>query len=77
MYRVEQGRVVCLSLPKINLMDAKTIPSTFISILVDLLHICVVTHSVFIYFSGGVMIYFDRIEVVNYLVPSAGKVICQ
>lgn len=24
-------------------------------------------------FSGGVMIYFDRIEVVNYLVPSAGK----
>lgn len=34
-------------------------------------------HSVFIYFSGGVMIYFDRIEVVNYLVPSAGKVISQ
>ncbi|CDQ75314.1 unnamed protein product [Oncorhynchus mykiss] len=27
--------------------------------------------------SGGVMIYFDRIEVVNYLVPSAGKVISQ
>lgn len=23
-------------------------------------------------FSGGVMIYFDRIEVVNFLVPSAG-----
>lgn len=27
----------------------------------------------FIYFSGGVMIYFDRIEVVNFLIPSAGK----
>lgn len=25
-------------------------------------------------FSGGVMIYFDRIEVVNYLIPSAGKI---
>lgn len=25
------------------------------------------------FFSGGVMIYFDRIEVVNYLIPSAGK----
>lgn len=23
--------------------------------------------------SGGVMIYFDRIEVVNYLIPSAGE----
>lgn len=27
----------------------------------------------FLSFSGGVMIYFDRIEVVNYLIPSAGK----
>lgn len=26
----------------------------------------------FLSFSGGVMIYFDRIEVVNYLVPAAG-----
>lgn len=26
-------------------------------------------------FSGGVMIYFDRIEVVNYLIPSAGKLV--
>lgn len=26
--------------------------------------------------SGGVMIHFDRIEVVNYLVPSAGKLTC-
>lgn len=26
----------------------------------------------FMSFSGGVMIYFDRIEVVNYLVPAAG-----
>lgn len=24
--------------------------------------------------SGGVMIYFDRIEVVNYLIPSAGNI---
>ncbi len=27
----------------------------------------------FVFHSGGVMIYFDRIEVVNMLVPSAGK----
>ncbi|MGH0147343.1 UNVERIFIED_CONTAM: hypothetical protein FKN15_031010 [Acipenser sinensis] len=26
-----------------------------------------------VYYSGGVMIYFDRIEVVNFLIPSAGE----
>lgn len=31
------------------------------------------TYSVFLSYSGGVMIYFDRIEVVNYLIPSAGN----
>ena len=35
------------------------------------------SYILFYLFSGGVMIYFDRIEVVNYLVPSAGKVISQ
>lgn len=28
----------------------------------------------FLSLSGGVMIYFDRIEVVNYLIPSAGNI---
>lgn len=43
-----------------------------------LVFICVfcIYGSIFLAHSGGVMIYFDRIEVVNYLVPSAGTFIC-
>lgn len=34
---------------------------------------CITKQFTFTFYSGGVMIYFDRIEVVNSLAPSAGQ----